>query len=135
MTTIRKMTCDFYTHEQWNEAAVQMANLVQQHVFDRHFGACPWFVERYFVFFGNEGPSKVAALMTTVRQEIEMIHGMREVGCGVSTEENGYSWALIVNVEDMLADGSDDVCEQMEEAMQRAWLIARGFIGDADGRG
>jgi len=135
MTTLKKMTCDFYTQEQWNQAAVQMADMVQQHVFDRHFGVCPWFVERHFVFFGNEGRKHVAPLVETVRQEIELIDGMRELGVGVSTLEDGYSWAMIVNVEQMMADDSDDVCEQMEQAMQRAWKIARGFITDAPGRG
>lgn len=135
MTTIRKMTCDFYTQEQWNDAAVQMGNLVQQHVFDRHFGVCPWFVEGYYVFFGNEGPSNVAALMATVRQEVEMIDGMREVGAGVSTEESGYSWSLIVNTYEVFPDSTDDMIEQMEEAISRAWKIARGFVGEPAGRG
>jgi hypothetical protein len=135
MTTMRKMTCDFYTQEKWNDAAVQMANLVQEHVFDRHFGVCPWLVEGYYVFYGNEGPSHVAALMTTVRQEIEMIYGMREVGAGVSTQENGYSWAIIVSAYEMFPNSTDDAIEQMEQAIGRAWMIARGFVSDAEGRG
>jgi len=135
MTTMRQMTCDFYTPEKWNDAAVQMANLMQEHVFDRHFGVCPWFIEGYYVFFGNEGPSHVAALMTTVRQEIEMIAGMREVGAGVSTNESGYSWAIIVNTYDMLPDSTDEAIEEMEDAIARAWRIARGFVSDAEGKG
>ncbi len=129
------MTCDFYTQAQWNAAAVQMADLLQEHVFERRFGACPWLVGGYYVFFGNEGSEHVSALMTTVRQEIEMLPGMREVGYGVSTEENGYSWALIVDAADMLADDTDDVCDQMQEAIFRAWKIARGLLTNPTGRG
>jgi hypothetical protein len=87
------------------------------------------------VFFGNEGDIHVGPLVETVRQEIEMIPGMREVGWGVSTTEDGYSWALIVNAENVLADGTDGVCYVMERAIQRAWKIARGFLSEPAGRG
>lgn len=133
METTKRMTCDYYTQEQWNQAAAQMAGLMNEHVFDRHFGASPWLVERYFVFFGNEGPANVAAMLATVRQEIEMIPGMREVGAG--TAEDGYSWAIIVDAADVLADGTDDVCEIMQVAINRAWRIARGVLEDAAGQG
>jgi len=133
MEMTKRLTCDHYTQEQWNQAAAQMAGLMHEHVFDRRFGASPWLVERYFVFFGNEGPANVAAMLTTVRQEIEMIPGMREVGAG--TAEDGYSWAIIVDAEDVIADGTDDVCEMMQDAIGRAWRIARGFLADDEGRG
>ena len=133
METMKRMSCDFYSREQWNAAAVQMASIMQEHVFDRHFGVSPWVVERYFVFFGNEGPSFVAAMLATIRQEIDMIDGMEEVGAG--TAEGGYTWAVIVRADGVLADGTDDVCEIMQEAINRAWRIARGFLTDKAGRG
>jgi len=129
----KRMTCDFYSREEWNQAATQIAGLMQEHVFDRHFGVCPWFVERYFVFFGNEGPSHVSAMVETVRQEIEIIEGMKEVGFG--TSEDGYSWAVIVSAEKVFADGTDEVCEIMQQAISRAWRIARGFFDDKPDRG
>ena len=133
METAKRMTCDFYEQGQWNAAAAQAAELMKEHVFDRHFGVSPWFVERYFVFFGNEGPSHVAAMVEVVRQEIDMIHGMKEVGVGHCAE--GYSWALIVDAEDVLADGTDGVCEIMQAAINRAWRIAHGFLADDEGKG
>lgn len=133
MATGNRMTCDFYSREQWDAAAAQMAAIMHEHVFDRHYGVSPWVVENYFVFFGNEGPSHVAAMLATVRQEIDMIEGMEEVGVG--TAEGGYTRALIVRVHDGLADDSDHVCEIMQEAINRAWKIARGFFADAPGRG
>ena len=133
METMKRMSCDFYSREQWNAAAIQMASMMQEHVFDRHFGVSPWVVERYFVFFGNEGPSFVAAMLATIRQEIDMIDGMEEVGDGVA--EGGYTWALIVRADGVLADGTDDVCEIMQEAINRAWRIARGFLSDKAGQG
>ena len=133
METMKRMSCDFYSREQWNAAAVQMASIMQEPVFDRHFGVSPWVVERYFVFFGNEGPSFVAAMLATIRQEIDMIDGMEEVGAG--TAEGGYTWAVIVRADGVLADGTDDVCEIMQEAINRAWRIARGFLTDKAGRG
>jgi hypothetical protein len=131
METMKRMSCDFYSREQWDAAAVQMAEMMQKHVFDRHFGVSPWVVENYFVFFGNEGPCYVSAMLATVRQEIEMMDGMVEVGVGVTTD--GYSWALIVRVDGLLADGTDDVCEFMQRAIVRAWNISRGFFADAPG--
>jgi len=133
METMKRMSCDYYSREQWNAAAVQMASMMHEHVFDRHFGVSPWVVERYFVFFGNEGPSFVAAMLATIRQEIDMIDGMEEVGAG--TAEGGYTWAVIVRADGVLADGTDDVCEIMQEAINRAWRIARGFLSDKAGRG
>lgn len=133
MDGTRRMNCDFYSREGWDRAASHAAAMLHEHVFDRHFGVAPWLVERYFIFFGNEGPSHVAAMIETVRQEIEMIDGMKEVGVG--TAADGYSWALIVCAEDVLADGTDDVCEIMQQAIERAWRIARGFLGDPTGRG
>lgn len=133
METMKRMSCDFYSREQWDAAASQMAAMVHEHVFDRHIGACPWVVENYFVFFGNEGPSNVAAIVATVRQEVDMIDGMEEVGVGITA--GGYSWAMIVRADGMLADGTDDVCDVMQKAIQRAWMIARGFLSDTPGRG
>ena len=133
MDESRRMNCDFYSREQWDAAAAQMAHMMQEHVFDRHFGVSPWFVENYFVFFGNEGPCHVGAMIETVRQEIDMIDGMDEVGVGTTTE--GYSWGLIVRADGMLADGTDDVCAIMQDAINRAWKIARGFLKDPAGRG
>lgn len=133
MDTVNRMTCDHYTREQWDDAAAQMAALLQEHVFDRHFGACPWFVERYFVFFGNEGPSNVAAMLASVRQEIEMAPGMEEVGAGTDVE--GYSWALIVRVDDAPNTGTDNVCAIMRHRINRAWRIARGILSEKPGNG
>lgn len=133
MAGTKRMNCDFYSREDWDRAASQAAAMMREHVFDRHFGVSPWFVERYFVFFGNEGPCYVAAMIDTVRQEIEMIDGMEEVGVG--TAADGYSWAIIVRAEDVMADGTDHVCQIMQEAIERAWRIARGFFADPAGRG
>jgi hypothetical protein len=58
---------------------------------------------------------------------------MEEVGVG--TAADGYSWAIIVRAEDVVADGTDHVCEIMQEAIERAWRIARGFFADPAGRG
>ena len=66
-------------------------------------------------------------------EEIDMIDGMEEVGAG--TAEGGYTWAVIVRADGVLADGTDDVCEIMQEAINRAWRIARGFLTDKAGRG
>ena len=133
METQKRMSCDFYTREQWDAAAAQMATVMHEHVFDRHYGVSPWVVENYYVFFGNEGPSHVASMLATIRQEIDMIYGMEEVGVG--TTSCGYTWALIVRGEWVDACGTDDVCEVMQEAINRAWRIARGFLSDKSGKG
>jgi hypothetical protein len=133
MVTIKQMSCDYYTREQWDKAASQIAEMLHEHVFDRHFGVCPWLVERYFVFFGNEGPANVASMLTTVGIEIELIEGMEQVGVG--TTADGYSWAIIVNAENVFADGTDEVCEIMQHAIERAWRVARDLLEDKPGNG
>jgi len=135
MDTKRRLTCDFYTRDQWNEAASQMADLLQQHVFDRHFGVAPWLVEEHYVFFGNEGEAHIEALVETVRQEIEMMVGTRELGMGISKDR--YSWAIVVKIDHEQTGleivGTDDALSVMEARLHRAWRIARGILEDEPG--
>jgi hypothetical protein len=136
MDTTRQMSCDFYTREQWDEAASQMADMLQQHVFDRHFGVAPWLVEEHYVFFGNEGATYINALVETVRQEIEMMVGMQELGMGIS--KDGYSWAIVVKIDHEQAGfdypDTDDALRVMETRLHRAWRISRGILQDEPGQ-
>lgn len=126
------MSCDVYTRQEWDAAAAQAAALLHEHAFDRHFGVTTWIMPQYFVFFGNEGPAFVAAMLEMVRQELEMVPGIDEVGAGAT--ECGYSWAMIVWAHG--ATGSaDKICAKLLNRMARAWRLARGLLNDRAGQG
>jgi hypothetical protein len=84
-----------------SEEGIQAANYLHEEHFESHRGAVLW-EPGVVVIFGNDGYSQDER----TRKEVELVREklraakIKEIGFGTDTAEGGYTWALLVEVDD-----------------------------------
>ena len=110
----------------WNAAAVEAADRIQAHRFEKHNGAVCWWKRSVFVAFGNDGYTQDEASRGEVdllRQRLEDLQ-IIELGFGVDSD-TGYTWAMLVQPEDYLSE--EMFVEELAALVTEARRISKGI--------
>jgi hypothetical protein len=85
----------------WSKEAIQAANYLHQEHFEAHRGAVLW-EPGVVVIFGNDGylqDERTRKEVEVVREKLRATN-IKEIGFGTDTAEDGYTWALLVEVDE-----------------------------------